>query len=80
MSTLVSWNHPDFHSSLALPSDENPVMATTIPITVIPINATNLKTMKLSPTRVANLVEIQFTKITTKSPVKATAFTIQGLS
>lgn len=62
---LVPSNHPRFfQSSFAVPDVEKPVTATTMPTTVTPSNATNLKNMNMSPILVPSLVDIQFNKVT----------------
>lgn len=69
----------DFHSLLAGPLNERPVTATTMPTTVTPIRATNLRNMRKSLTRVPTLVETQLRNVTAKMPTSATALLIQGL-
>jgi hypothetical protein len=77
----VPSNHPIvFQSWFACPDAENPVIATTMPITVTPSNATNLKYMNMSPILVPNFVDIQFNNVTPKSPTSATDLLIQLLT
>lgn len=68
-----------FHSVLASPLYEYPVMATTMPITVTASRATNLRNMRKSLTRVPTRVDTQLRNVTTKMPTIATALLIHGL-
>lgn len=81
ISVFVPSNQPwVFHSSLACPLAERPVTATTMPVTVTPMRATNLKNIRRSPMRVAILVEMQLKRVTARSPPKATPLLIHGLT
>jgi hypothetical protein len=68
-----------FQSVLASPFDEKPVTATTMPVTVTPSSATNLRNMRPSLTRVPSLVETQLSSVTAMTPTRATALLTHGL-
>jgi hypothetical protein len=75
---VVPSNHAwSFQSRFAGPDNENPVAATTIPITVTPSNATNFKNMSMSFNRVPIRVETQFKNVTSASPTSATDLSTQ---
>ena len=80
-SLFVPSNHPCvFQSSLGSPLHENPVNATTMPKTVTPINAMNLKIIKTSADLVAILVEMELRNVTRSRPPSATPLFIQMLA
>jgi hypothetical protein len=55
-------------------------MATTIPVTVIPNRATNLKNINMSPILVPSFVDMQFSRVTANKPNNATPLLIQALT
>lgn len=64
---------------LALPVTVLPVMATTMPVTVTPSNAINLRNMSQSLTFVPSFVETQLSSVTETRATMATALLTQGL-
>ena len=78
---LVPSNQPFvLQSSLGSPFQVNPVAATTMPVTVTPSNATNLKNMKKSPILVPSFVDTQFRNVTVTRPANATPLFIHVLT